>query len=268
MRKILPVASFLVIFASCKNENANVDNNPSVPAIPAPVNMSYNIVGSYPHDTESYTQGLIWKNGYFLEGTGIEGHSKLMKVDLNTGKAEGETVKLAPDVFGEGVTTLNGKIYQLSWQNHKVFVYDEKTFAKIKELNWEHEGWGLTTDGTDLIVSTGESNIYFVDPETFKIKKTIEVKDNNGPMGNLNELEYVNGFIYSNIYLTNYIFKIDPAKGNIIGKLDLSGLLEKSGRQVNREEGLVLNGIAYDSSKNSFYITGKKWPLLFEMKLN
>ncbi len=268
MRKILPIATLLLIFASCKNEKADVDNNPSVPAIAAPANISYNIIGAYPHDTESYTQGLIWKNGYFLEGTGIEGNSKLMKVNLKTGKAEGVPVKMAPDVFGEGVTTLNGKIYQLSWQNHKVFVYDEKTFSKIKEINWEHEGWGLTTDGTDLIVSTGESNIYFVDPETFKIKRTIQVKDNNGPMGNLNELEYVNDFIYSNIYLTDYIIKINPTNGNIVGKLDLSGLLEKSGKQVNREEGLVLNGIAYDSSKNSFYVTGKKWPLLFELKLN
>ena len=258
----------MVVFTACKNEKMDVDNTTSIPAIAAPANLSYNIIASYPHNSESYTQGLIWKNNYFLEGTGIEGHSKLMKVDLKSGKAYGEPIKLAADVFGEGITTLNGKIYQLSWQNHKVFVYDEKTFVKIKELYWPHEGWGVTTDGTDLIVSTGESNIYFVDPETFNIKRTIEVKDNNGPVGNLNELEYVNGSIYSNIYLTDYIITINPANGNITGKLDLSGLLEKSGKMVNQEGGLVLNGIAYDSSKNSFYITGKKWPLLFEMKLN
>ena len=268
MKRITIFISLLTILTSCNNNKPEPENPGQMMSNAAPANISYNIVASYPHDSESYTQGLVWHNNILYEGTGLEGHSKLMKVDLKSGKEQGESVKLPNDVFGEGITILNQKIYQLSWQNRKVFVYDANTFKKINEMHWEHEGWGITTDGKDLIVSTGESNIYFVDPETFKIKKTLAVKDNNGPVGNLNELEYVNGSIYSNIYLTDYIIKINPIDGTITGKLDMNGLLEKAGKQVNREDGLVLNGIAYDSSKNSFYITGKKWPLMFEMKLN
>jgi glutamine cyclotransferase len=156
----------------------------------------------------------------------------------------------------------------LTWQNHKVYVYDAKSLRKLKELSWEHEGWGLTNDGTNLIVSTGDSNLYYVNPETFKVRKIVGVTDNNGPVGNLNELEYINGFVYANIYLTDFIIKIDPANGHVIGKMDLSGLLEKSGKQVEKDQNLVLNGIAYDSSKKSMYITGKKWPLMFEMKVD
>ena len=268
MKRILFFGCLSVLMIACNNPKTDSsDNNPATTTTPPPANINYNIIASYPHNSDSYTQGLIWQNNSLYEGTGLENHSKLMKVDLKTGTAN-QTIDLANDVFGEGITIFNNKIYQLSWQNHKVFVYEAATFKKIKELDWEHEGWGLTHNDSDLIVSTGESNIYFVDSETFKIKKTISVRDNNGPVGNLNELEYVNGSIFSNIYLTDYVIKIDPSNGNIIGKMDFSGLLEKSGKQVNKDEGLVLNGIAYDSTKNSFYITGKKWPLLFEVKLN
>ena len=270
MKRLLGFIVAPLFFAACSNDTPkNNDSATTTPAntIPAPANVSYNIVATYPHDTSSFTQGLIWQNNALYEGTGLEGHSKLMKVDIKNGKAS-ESVSLDPSMFGEGITSLNDKIYQLTWQNHKVYVYDAKTFKKIKELEWEHDGWGLTTNGTDLIVSTGESNLYFVDPETFKIRKIIGVSDNNGPVGNLNELEYVNGVVYANIYLTDYIIKIDPANGHILGKIDLSGLLTKAGKNVDTEEGYVLNGIAYDNVKKSLYITGKKWPLLFEMKVN
>lgn len=261
------IGLFLIVFG-CNTASDNTELKPNTSDIKAPAILSYNVVASYPHNNESYTQGLIWENGYLIEGTGIAGESKLMKVNLKSGKSEGNVVKLPDDVFGEGVTILNGKIYQLTWQNRKVYVYDEKSFEKIKEFNWEHEGWGLTTDGKDLIVSTGESNMYIVDPESFTIKKTVVVHDNNGPVGNINELEYVNGFVFANIYLTDYIIKINLQTGEIVGKIDMTGLLEKFGQQVNKEQGLVLNGIAYDSVKHSFFITGKKWPLLFEVKLN
>lgn len=268
MKKILAFAFTVILFAACRDNTKNdTGTDTSNPAIAPPPSISYNIIASYPHDTSSYTQGLIWQNNALFEGTGLEGHSRLMKVDLKTGHAS-QSVSLAPDIFGEGITILNNKIYQLSWQNHKVFVYDPTTFKKLQELSWEHDGWGLTQNGTDLIISTGESNIYFVDPATFKIRRVISVSDNNGPVGNLNELESVNGAIYANIYLTDYIIKIDPANGHILGKMDLSNLLKKSNAFVDVNEGYVLNGIAYDSTKKSLYITGKKWPLLFEMKLN
>ena len=269
MKKILALAAIAWCIAACNNssDNKDTDSAAATNTIPPPADISYNIVNTYPHDTSSYTQGLIWQNNTLYEGTGWWGQSRLLQVNLKDGKA-GKSVPLDSAVFGEGITLLNGRIYQLTWQTHKVYVYDAKTFKKLKELSWEHEGWGLTNNGTDLIVSTGDSNLYFVDPETFKIKKIVGVFDNNGPVGNLNELEYVNGVIYSNIYTSDIIIKIDPSNGHVLGKIDLTGLLAKAGKQVNTEEGYVLNGIAYDSSKKSLYITGKRWPLLFEMKVN
>ncbi|HEX8357416.1 MAG TPA: glutaminyl-peptide cyclotransferase [Segetibacter sp.] len=264
-----PILSLLsvIAFAACNNSETSNDDVTSVAnAIKPPSNIQYNIVATYPHDTASYTQGLIWQNNTLYEGTGLEGQSRLLKVDLANGKATQE-ISLDPSVFGEGITILNDKIYQLTWQNHKVFVYDAKTFKKVKEFAWNHEGWGITHNGSELIISTGESNLYVVDPESFKVKKIIGVTDNNGPLGNLNELEYIDHAIYANIYTSDVIIKIDPGSGRVVGKMDFSNLLAKSGKQVSDDGNLVLNGIAYDSTKNSMYITGKKWPLLFEVKL-
>ena len=268
MKISLTLAAVTLLIAACNNSSSDNKDTDTVAAniIPPPADISYNIVNTYPHDTASYTQGLIWQNNTLYEGTGWWGQSRLLQVDIKNGKAS-KSVPLDSAVFGEGITMLNNKIYQLTWQTHKVYVYDAKTFKKLKELSWEHEGWGLTNNGTDLIVSTGDSNLYFVDPETFRIKKIVGVFDNNGPVGNLNELEYVNGVIYSNIYTSDIIIKIDPANGHVLGKIDLSGLLAKAGKHVD-DEGYVLNGIAYDSTKKSLYITGKRWPLLFEMKVN
>lgn len=270
MKRFITFAAVILFTAACNNNSSNDKDSDTLTAINTvapPANINYNIVNTYPHDTTSYTQGLIWQNNTLYEGTGMWGHSHLLQVDIKNGKAT-NAVSLDSAIFGEGITILNNKIYQLTWENHKVYVYDAKTFKKLKELTWEHEGWGLTNNGTDLIVSTGESNLYFVDPETFKIRKIVGVSDNNGPVGNLNELEFVDGTVYSNVYLTDLIIKIDPANGHVTGKIDLGGLLAKAGKHVDTDEGYVLNGIAYDSTRKSLYITGKKWPLLFEMKVN
>ncbi len=268
MKRFLAGAALILLMAACKNNTSGNDDDTAVTnTVPPPANINYNIVAVYPHDTGSYTQGLQWINDTMYEGTGLEGQSRLMKVDLRSGKAD-KSISLNPSFFGEGITLLNGKIYQLTWQSHKVFVYDAATFKKLKEFTWDHEGWGLTTNGKDLIVSTGSSYLYFVDPETFKEKNIVSVTDNNGPLGNINELEYVDGAIYANIYETDYIVKIDPSNGHVIGKINLSGLLQKSGKPYNPQTTDVLNGIAYDANKKSFYITGKKWPALFEVKLN
>ncbi|GEO10834.1 glutaminyl-peptide cyclotransferase [Segetibacter aerophilus] len=270
MKRLLAFTSLALLVIGCKNDSSSSDNTAATTtanAVAAPANINYNIVASYPHDTSSYTQGLIWQNNALYESTGLEGESRVMKVDLKNGKAE-QSISIDPAVFGEGITILNDKIYELTWQSNVVYVYDAKTFKKIKEFAWDHEGWGITHNGKELIISTGDSNLYFVDPETFKLLRIVGVTDNNGPVGNLNELEYVNGAVFSNIYLTDYIVRIDPSNGHITGRLDLSGLLEKSGKTVNKDNGYVLNGIAFDSVKNSLYITGKKWPLLYEMKLN
>lgn len=270
MKKILYLLFAALSFTAC-NTNSSDDKDAGAATasntIPPPANISYNIVNTFPHDTSAFTEGLIWQNNTLYESTGLEGKSRLMKIDLKNGKAR-QSVSLDPSIFGEGISILNNKIYQLTWENHKVYVYDEQTLKKLKELTWEHEGWGITTNGTDLIISTGSSNLYFVDPETFKIKKIVGVSDNNGPVGNLNELEYIDGVVYANIYGSDYIVKINLANGYVSGKIDLNDLRGKAAMLLDTNKENVLNGIAYDSTKKSLYITGKNWPLLFEMKVN
>lgn len=273
--KLYPLLIAVALFSSCRcgdHKNDQGDSaNSNTAAIPAPANLNYSIVKIYPHDTSSYTQGLIWYNNTLYEGTGLKGESRLMKINLASGKHQ-QKIDLAKEYFGEGITILNDKIYQLTYQEHKVFVYDLATFKKIKEFDWSMEGWGLTHNGKQLIVSTGSSNIYFVNPETFAIERTMGVYDNNGYLASINELEYVNGSIYANVYLKDLIVKINPETGLVEGRIDLTNVLQKTNQSFDEEmymtNGFVLNGIAYNAATNSFYITGKKWPALYEIKLN
>ena len=268
MKKIL-ASLFLVLFVACNNGgNDTKTNNPVEDnSNPAPPLLSYNIVKVYPHDTSFFTEGLIWYNNSLYESTGMEGESRLVKTDLNSGKIVQQN-RMLPQDFGEGIAILNNKIYQLTYRQYKVYVYDLTTFKKIKELNWPYEGWGMTTDGKQLIISTGSSNLYFVNPDSFKIVNTVSVTNNYGPVGQINELEFVKGIIYSNVWMQNIILKIDPQTGKVLGQLDMQNLLQGSSIMLNNANDDVLNGIAYDSTKNSFYITGKRWPALFEIKLN
>jgi glutaminyl-peptide cyclotransferase len=258
------VLTVVTLAMSC-NSDPKPPEEPAVNNVPEPKTISYNIVNIFPHDTSAYTQGLQWHNGFLYEGTGLEGQSRLMKVNLTDGKPI-QKISIDKTLFGEGITIINNKIYQLTWKNNKVLVYDLATLKQLKEFHWDHQGWGLTNNGKDLLISTGGNNIYFVDPETFRILNTISVNSNYGPLGDINELEYVNGKIYANIYGSDYIAVINPETGSVESKLDFTGLLQKSGKTYEGAD--VLNGIAYDSTKNSFYITGKKWPALFEVKLN
>jgi len=251
---------------SCNdNPGQKTTTTEDINSVAPPPTLQYNVVKVYPHDTTSFTEGLVWLNNALYEGTGNKGESKLMKTDINTGKASQE-VSLDKQYFGEGIAILNNKIYQLTWQEHKVFVYDLNTFKKLQEFEWPYDGWGMTHNGKDLIVGTGSNSLYYVDPNNFKILKTIGVSDNNGPVSNINELEYVNGFIYANIYQTRYIVKINPETGAVVGKYDMENILDSSGVKYGEID--VLNGIAYDSAKNSFYLTGKYWPAVFEVKMN
>ena len=271
MKRVLFFLFALYFLSSCggsENPPTGAEDNSN----PPPPVLSYNIVKVYPHDTSSYTEGLIWYNNELYESAGSYNKSKLFKSDIATAKAS-NTVKLDDKYFGEGIAILNDKIYQLTYVEHKVFVYDLKTFQKIKEMEWPYEGWGMTTNGKELIISTGSSNIYFVNPDDFKILRMIGVTNNYGPVSDINELEFVNNTLYANIWRTNYIYKINPETGKVIGQMDLTGLLSKSSIKYDPsmytdQSDNVLNGIAYDSAKNSFYITGKKWPALFEIKLN
>lgn len=254
----------LLLLLSCKND-PKPENDQPVNNVPGPASVSYQVVNIYPHDTASFTQGLQWHNGYLYEGTGLHGESHLMKVQLENGKAL-QKIALDKAYFGEGITILNNKIYQLTWQEHKIFVYDLASLKKLKEFNFDYDGWGLTNDGKNLIISTGSNNLYFADPETLRILNIVSVNSSYGPLGDINELEYVDGKIYANIYGSDYIAVIDPASGTVEGRMDFTGLLQKSGKTYENAD--VLNGIAYDSARKSFFITGKKWPALFEVKLN
>jgi len=225
--------------------------------------MSDSIIATYPHDTSSYTQGLLFYKGELYEGTGLPGKSKLMKVDLKTGKAL-QKIDLDPQYFGEGISIINDTVYQLTWQDKLVFVYSLKDFKKIKEFPLNTEGWGLTTDGKQLIASDGSSSLYYYDPATFKLLKTQDVTEGGSLSYNLNELEYIDGFIYANQYQAPYIFKIDPATGQIVAKADLTSMWDRI-RAIDPAAD-VPNGIAYDETTKKIYITGKLWPELYEIQ--
>jgi glutamine cyclotransferase len=267
MRNHFPLIVFssLMLFA-CGNQQNNDAETVNANVTPAPAVMNYQVLKIYPHDTSSFTEGLIWLNNSLYESTGLNKQSKLLRVNLETGKAFQKVI--LPDIyFGEGISVLNNKIYQLTYREHKVFVYD-MNFKKLpQEFEWPFEGWGMTTDGTHLIINTGGSNLYFVNPETFKIERTLGVTDQNGYVDSINEMEYLDGYVYANRYLKDDILKINLKTGIVEAKADLSGIFEKNNISVKNSID-VLNGIAYDAVKKTFYITGKNWPNLFEVRFN
>jgi glutamine cyclotransferase len=224
--------------------------------------ISYRIVNTYPHAKDSFTQGLEYYEGYLYEGTGLYGRSSLRKVKLETGQVI-KKINLDKEYFGEGITILNNKIYQLSWQNNTAFVYD-LDFNLIKRFNYNGEGWGLCNNGQYLIMSNGSEFIYFRDPDSFKVIKIIKVVFNNQALKNINELEFIKGYIYANIWQKDIIVKINPSSGKVEAYLDLENILDKSKYDYNID---VLNGIAYLENNDSFLITGKFWPKIFEIKL-
>lgn len=274
MKKYLAIYLSLFVIA-CNNTN-NADTSTSSmdtaenTSIAAPIALNYTIQKVYNHDTSAYTQGLEWHNNKLIEGTGLRGESVLYQMDEQL-KPIGKKIQIDAPYFGEGVTVFDGKIYQLTWEEHQVFVYDATTFKKINTLNWPYEGWGLTHNDTSLIVSTGSSNLYFVNPTDFTIQKTLGVYNEYGYQSMLNELEYVDGKIFANIYGQNDIVVIDAKTGHITNKIDCSNLLAQVKVNYNPltiDAGFVLNGIAYKKSTNTYFLTGKCWPVVVEVKLN
>jgi glutamine cyclotransferase len=227
--------------------------------------QSYKIVHTYPHDRGAFTQGLLFHDGFLYEGTGMEGHSGLRKVKLETGDVVQEKT-LPPPYFGEGIVIFGNKLYEITWQSKICFVYDLQTFKSITSYVYNTEGWGLTTDGKRLIMSDGTETIYFRDPETFKETGKIEVRDHGKPIEQLNELEWVEGEIYANVWKTERVVRISPKDGHVIGWIDLTGLRKLAAAEGEGDMD-VLNGIAYDAATKRLFVTGKRWPKLFEIKL-
>ncbi len=262
MKKLSPLFLLFLVFA-CNNGGTDTPDevNPDIP-----INLSYSIISpSYPHDTSCYTQGLTFYKGELYEGTGDPdriGKTRLMKVDLKTGKAL-KQISLDKKYFGEGITILRDTIYQLTYQEHVVFVYT-MDFKKIKEYPLAGEGWGITTDGKSLIVSNGSSDLDYYEPSTFKKQKSVTVTDAGVNSFNLNELEFIDGFIFANQWQYDYILKINPANGKIVAKANLVKVWDAA--KAKYPGANVPNGIAYDETTKKIYITGKYWSELYEIQ--
>lgn len=282
--RLFLLISLVVFFFSCKTEkpvnrsNVNTNpvantnkavNSPTPTANKIPV-YTYEIVNTFKHDSQAFTEGLFFHNGFLYESTGQEGKSDLRKVELESGKIV-QQFKLSPESFGEGTTILNDKIYQLTWQEHRAFVYEAETFKLLKQFEYAGDGWGLTNDGKNLYMTDSSYIIRVVDPDNFATIRTLPVFDEAGkPLFKINELEFIKGEIWANVWHSeeigkpNHIARIDPNSGKLLGWIDLGGI---SPDDVKRDEENTLNGIAYDAGGDRIFVTGKNWKKLFEIKV-
>lgn len=224
---------------------------------------SYRVLHAYPHDPNAFTQGLVYVDGHLYESTGLRGASTLRMVDLDTGRPLQE-ISVPNAYFAEGLTNWGSTLIQLTWQAHVAFVYDRFSFRLLRKMHYPWEGWGLTQDGKSLILSDGTADLHFLDPQTMRQVRQITVKDHGLPVTQLNELEYIKGQIYANVWHSDRIARISPETGAVLGWIDLSGLLPQNQRS---DPEAVLNGIAYDAAHNRLFVTGKLWPKLFEIKV-
>lgn len=228
-----------------------------------PRRYTYRVINAYPHDHGAFTQGLVYEDGFLYEGTGLYGRSSLRKVVLETG----EVTRIQPlesRYFGEGITIFGNRVIQLTWVARTGFVYNRETFERVRSFTYSSEGWGITHDGRRLIVSDGTPTLYFRDPDTFEEVGRVEVRDNMGPVTRLNELEYVDGEVYANVWESDLIARIAPESGRVVGWIDLTGLMP--GRERLGADA-ALNGIAYDGDRRRLFVTGKRWPKLFEIEV-
>lgn len=246
---LLPI---LAVAQSDAGEGAKTDRTPV---------YRYRVIGSYPHDRQAFTQGLVYEGGFFYEGTGLHGRSSLRKVDPVSGRILKE-VKVDPSHFGEGITIFGDRVVQLTWKSNIGFVYDKNSFHLVRTFAYPREGWGITHDGKRLIMSDGTSVLHFLDPTDFREVAKLGVHDERGPVTGLNELEYIQGVIYANVWPSDRIAVIDPRKGRIKAWIDLKGLLDKTDLPGVD----VLNGIAYDTRGDRLFVTGKLWPKIFEIR--
>lgn len=270
------ILSLMLIALSCgdnsnekKISNTSANANTKSGALPQ---YSVEIVKTYPHDPKAFTQGLVFHNGFLYEGTGgkpargDDFFSSLRKVEIETGKVV-QKYDIPRDFFGEGIAILGDKVFQLTWQERTGFVYGLEDFKLLREVRYAGEGWGLTHDGTNLIMSDGTHVIRFVNPEDFTTVRTITVNDEKGqPLMEINELEYVKGEIWANVWQSGWIMRIDPATGKLLGRIDLTAIAADEQKKSKNAD--VLNGIAYDAASDRIFVTGKNWPRLYEIKVN
>ena len=232
------------------------------PAHRNPGSWQIEVVAAYPHDPTAFTQGLVVDKGLLYEGTGKYGNSSIRRVDLVSGVNQQFTA-LSARFFGEGITILGGRLYQLTWRSGIGFVYQQDSFELLQSFRYSGEGWGLTHNGSSLIVSDGTAQIRYLDPDSFELQRVITVREGDQALAQLNELEYINGEIWANVWYQDRIVRIAPADGRVLGWIDLSGLYSSSERGSDD----VLNGIAFDEESNRFFVTGKNWPQLFEIRI-
>lgn len=223
----------------------------------------YRVIHAYPHDAQAFTQGLVYVDGHLYESTGLKGQSTLREDDLETGRVLKE-VTVPSQYFAEGLTNWGNTLIQLTWQAHIGFVYDRGSFRLLRTFHYPWEGWGLTQDGRHLILSDGSATLHFLNPETFAEIRSVRVTDHGKPVTELNELEYIHGEIYANVWMTDRIARISPDTGRVIGWIDLKGLLPEIEVRSSDE---VLNGIAYDAARHRLFVTGKLWPRLYEIQV-
>jgi glutamine cyclotransferase len=258
--------ALLLTFAACNTNNPVATQAESQTQMTAPARVTtytYEIVNTYPHDPGAFTQGLVFHQGLLYESTGLNGSSSLRRVELETGRVL-RKVDVPSVFFAEGLALFNNRLYQLTWQNQQGFVYDLDSFNMLGGFRYAGEGWGLTHNGRSLIMSDGTSQIRFLNPDTFQVQRVINVQDNGREITQLNELEYVKGEIYANIWQTDRVARVDPNSGRVTAWINLSGLLSPEDRARGVD---VLNGIAYDEASDRLFVTGKYWPKLFEIRL-
>ena len=268
----IPALAWLLLLGSCQDHPATDPDQPATGNTVRPFTLiGFTTTGLYPHDTTAFTEGLLFHEGELYESTGHvdevpASRSWFGLVNLRTGRIDPKVQLPRDKYFGEGICFLHGKVYQLTYKDRVGFVYDAKTFKKLGEFSPPgREGWGMTTDGQSLLISDGTSTLYYMDPSTFQTVRTLKVTENDVPPDSLNELEYIKGYIYANRYTKDYIFKIDPANGKVLGRLDCSSL---AGATKNKYPGsMELNGIAYDPVSDRIFITGKCWPDIYTIRL-
>lgn len=276
MRKQVILATLVLLsVTSCSGRSSSNKNSSAstsqataqatqTPTRPAPAKQyTYKVVEVFSHDTKAYTQGLLWHDGYLYESTGLYGESQLRKVDHKTGNVI-QSISLERKYFGEGIALLNERIYMLTWTEGRAFVYDLNTFRQLKSFSYDGEGWGLTTDGTKLYMSDGTDKIYVRNPETFAIERTISVRNGQNRVRYINELEWINGEIWANIYTTEQVVRINPETGAVTGIIDFSGIQSRADHTPHTD---VFNGIAYDPATDNIYVTGKRWNKLYRVEI-